>query len=439
MEKVQSLEGLKATYSTLGCKLNFAETSEIALLLEQYGIKKAGRGEKADLCVINTCAVTETAESKCRQAIHRLVKANPDAFIAVTGCSAQIHPEVLRNIEGVNLVVGAVKKNEVVERIISALNGKSGDSQSCQEDNSLQFFPACSRGDRTRYFLKVQDGCDYFCAYCTVPICRGASRNPSIESIVERAKGVAAEGGKEIVITGVNTGDFGKTTGETFFNLIKALDKVEGIDRYRISSIEPNLLTDEIIDFVAQSRAFMPHFHIPIQSGCDDVLKLMGRRYDTALFRHKIEKIKSVMPDCFIGVDTIVGMRGETDEYFEQAYDFLSSLDVSQLHVFSYSERPNTRALTIPYVVSPEVKHERSQRLLALSSEKFKTFYSQFIGKERLVLCEHSGNRLKPMNGFTDNYIRVEMDNVPSLDNKIVNVRLGSFNEKGDALIAEII
>ena len=300
------------------------------------------------------------------------------------------------------------------------------------------FSPSCSRGDRTRYFLKVQDGCDYFCSYCTIPFARGRSRNGKIEDLVAQARQAAAEGGKEIVLTGVNIGDFGKSTGETFFDLVRALDEVEGIERYRISSIEPNLLTDEIIEYVAQSRRFMPHFHIPLQSGCDEVLKLMRRRYDTALFAVKIAKIKSLMPDAFIGVDVIVGTRGETPEYFEKAYEFIKGLDVTQLHVFSYSERPGTQALKIDYVVPAQEKHARSQRLLELSDEKTKAFYARHIGGEAEVLMEKS-KAGTPMHGFTKNYIRVELAHDEKLDNHLVKVRLGDFNEDGTPLKGTIL
>jgi len=439
---------VKAAYYTLGCKLNFAETSTFGLLMQSLGVERAQKGEPADVCIINTCTVTEMANSKGRQLIHRVIKDNPGAFIAVTGCYAQMRPEDISAIPGVDLVVGAQHKDELIPRIAEALAVRRLPlAISCEQANSEQptangqqansqqaFFPACSRGDRTRYYLKVQDGCNNFCTYCTVPYARGRSRNGSIASIIEEARRVADEGGKEIVITGVNTGDFGRTTGETFIDLIRQLDQIDGIERYRISSIEPNLLTDEIIDFCARSRAFMPHFHIPLQSGCDEVLRLMHRRYDTDFFRRKIERINEIIPDCFIGVDVIVGMRGETDEYFEQAYRFMESLDVSQFHVFSYSERPGTKALDIPYKVTPQVKHERSQRLLALSSQKTHEFYSRFIGTERPVLLEHA-SRQKPMNGFTDNYIRVEFPNTPSLDNHIVSLRLTGFNAKGDALM----
>lgn len=300
------------------------------------------------------------------------------------------------------------------------------------------FAPSCSRGDRTRFFLKVQDGCDYFCSYCTIPFARGRSRNGSIDSLVAQARQAAAEGGKEIVLTGVNIGDFGKSTGETFLGLVKALDEVEGIERYRISSIEPNLLTDEIIEYVARSHRFMPHFHIPLQSGCDEVLKLMRRRYDTTLFSDKVHKIKSIMPDAFIGVDVIVGTRGETEDYFERAYEFIKGLDVTQLHVFSYSERPGTQALKIEHVVSPDEKHRRSQRLLELSDMKLRAFYTKHIGQEMSVLLERPKAGM-PMHGFTSNYIRVEVPHNDALDNQVVQVRLGDFNMDATALSGTIL
>ena len=429
------LQGKKAAYFTLGCKLNFAETSTVAQQLMRYGVIKAAKGEVADLVVVNTCSVTEVADHKCRQAIHRLVKQHPGAFVVVTGCYAQLKPQEIIETPGVDLVLGSEQKGNIIPAI---LNGMTG-AYTVKTADIKTFAESCSRGDRTRYFLKVQDGCNYYCTYCTIPMARGRSRNGSIASMVEQAERVAREGGKEIVITGVNIGDFGRTTGETFFGLVKALDQVEGIERYRISSIEPNLLTDEIIEYCAASKRFMPHFHIPLQSGCDEVLRLMHRKYDTALFRHKIEKIRSVMPDAFIGVDVIVGTRGETVEYFERAYDFMQSVDVSQYHVFSYSERPGTKALDIPHVVTPQEKHERSQRVLALSAQKTHDFYTRFIGTTRPVLLEHASLRKPFMNGFTDNYIRVEVPNRPDLDNQIVQVTLGAMNKEGDALMGELV
>ena len=428
----------KAVYYTLGCKLNFSETSTIGKILKEAGVRTARKGEVADICIVNTCSVTEVADKKCRQAIHRLAKENPGAFIVVTGCYAQLKPGQVADIEGVDLVLGAEQKGDLIKYLGDMQKREHGEAVTTASKDIRKFSPSCERGDRTRYFLKVQDGCDYFCSYCTIPFARGRSRNGSIADIVKQAEEVAAEGGKEIVITGVNTGDFGKSTGENFFDLVKALDEVDGIERYRISSIEPNLLTDEIIEFVSKSKRFMPHFHIPLQSGCDEVLKLMRRRYDTALFAEKIQNIKSLMPDAFIGVDVIVGTRGETEEYFEKAYQFIKGLDVTQLHVFSYSERPGTQALKIDHVVSPDEKHERSQRLLAISDEKTKAFYRKHIGREMKVLMEHSKEGV-PMHGFTDNYIRVELKRDNELDNRIVTVRLEGFNEDETSLVGTIV
>ena len=427
-----------AVYYTLGCKLNFSETSTIGKTLREAGVRTARKGEKADICVVNTCSVTEMADKKCRQAIHRLVKQHPGAFVVVTGCYAQLKPDAVTKIEGVDIVLGAEQKKDLLQYLGNLQKHESGEAFTTATKDIRSFVPSCSRGDRTRYFLKVQDGCDYYCSYCTIPFARGRSRNGDIASMVQQARQAAADGGKEIVLTGVNIGDFGKSTGETFFDLVKALDEVEGIERYRISSIEPNLLTDEIIEFVSTSKRFMPHFHIPLQSGSDDVLKLMRRRYDTELFASKIRKIKEVMPDAFIGVDVIVGTRGETEEFFENAYSFISGLDVTQLHVFSYSERPGTQALKIEHVVTTEEKHKRSQRLLALSDEKTIAFYERHIGQTMTALMEKS-KAGTPMHGFTDNYIRVEIDGDDSLDNQLIQVKLLEFNEDRTALKAEII
>lgn len=426
----------RAAYVTLGCKLNFAETSSLRDQLQAQGILPAVDGEEADVCIVNTCSVTETADQKCRQAIHRLHRQHPDAAIIVIGCYAQLKAGEIARMEGVDLVLGMEQKGEVPQRIHQLLARKAQlatAGAACHESVAVPtkdirtFVPSCSRGDRTRYFLKVQDGCNYYCTYCTIPIARGRSRNGSIASLVAQAEEVARQGGKEIVITGVNIGDFGRTTGETFLQLIQALDRVEGIERYRISSIEPNLMTDEIIEWCARSRAFMPHFHIPLQSGSDTVLRLMHRHYDTALFRTKVERIRQVMPDAFIGVDVIVGTRGETAECFEETYTFLESLDISQLHVFSYSERPGTKALEIPHVVSPQEKHARSQRLIALSERKHRAFCQRFVGTVRPVLWEHAREG-QPMQGFTDNYVRVEMPaDHQALDNTITSITLTDF------------
>ncbi len=428
-----------AVYYTLGCKLNFSETSTIGKKLKEAGVRNARKGEQADICVVNTCSVTEVADKKCRQAIHRLVKNHPDAFVVVTGCYAQLKPVEVSNISGVDLVLGAEQKGDILSFLGNLKKKEHGESFIVPTKDIRTFSPSCSRGDRTRYFLKVQDGCNYYCTYCTIPIARGRSRNASIKSLVEQAEQVAFEGGKEIVLTGVNIGDFGRTTGESFLDLIKELDNVEGIERFRISSIEPDLLTDEIIEFCASSRAFMPHFHIPLQSGSDEVLKLMHRHYDRSLFAAKISKIKSLMPDAFIGVDVIVGTRGETPDYFQDSYDFIRSLDLTQLHVFTYSERPGTKALNIAYTVSPQERHTRSQLLLEWSEQQTLAFYARHIGMEKTVLLEKPKPGM-PFHGFTDNYIRVEVADAKSYhDNTFVKVRLGEFNVEKTALKATII
>ncbi|MCD8310569.1 MAG: tRNA (N(6)-L-threonylcarbamoyladenosine(37)-C(2))-methylthiotransferase MtaB [Prevotellaceae bacterium] len=426
-----------AVYYTLGCKLNFAESSAVCRTLREAGIRTARKGERADICVINTCTVTETADHKCRQAIHRLVKQHPGAFVVVMGCYAQLKPDTLAQIEGVDLVLGTEQKGELLRYLGEWQKRESGEAHTSTWKEIRTFSPSCARGDRTRFFLKVQDGCDYFCSYCTIPFARGRSRNGSIASLVEQARQAAAEGGKELVLTGVNIGDFGRTTGETFIDLVKALDCVDGIERYRISSLEPNLLTEELIDYVACSRHFMPHFHLPLQAGCDEVLKLMRRRYDTALFAAKVAHIRRVIPDAFIGVDVIVGTRGETEERFEQGYRFIESLDVTQLHVFSYSERPGTQALRIEHVVTPAQKHERSRRLLALSDLKWKAFYAKHIGRVMPVLLERSKPGM-PMHGFTPNYIRVEVPRNEALDNRVMDVELTGFNADGTALMGKL-
>ncbi len=443
----------KAAYYTLGCKLNFSETSTFGQMLAEMGVTPAAKGEKADLCLINTCSVTEVADHKCRQAIHRMVRDNKGAFVVVTGCYAQLESEKVSRIEGVDLVLGSNEKARLLQFLSEAWAEKEGRQERGEATGALHayhsvhtskiktFAPSCSRGNRTRYFLKVQDGCDYFCTYCTIPYARGLSRNPTIASLVEQAEKAAAEGGKEIVLTGVNIGDFGKTTGEKFIDLVRALDRVQGIERYRISSMEPDLLSDGLIEFCAGSRAFMPHFHIPLQSGSDEVLRLMRRRYDKALFAQKVEHIKRVMPDAFIGVDVMVGCRGEKPEYFEECLAFLKSMDVTQLHVFPYSERPGTAALRIPYIVSDADKKSRSRQLLDLSEEKRMEFYRRHAGTVQEVLFEKAV-RGKAMHGFTRNYIRVELP--PSeareeYDNCIMPVRLGSFNHDKSALRAAVV
>ena len=412
-------------------------------MLEEMGVHTAVDGEKADICLINTCSVTEVADRKCRQAIRRMIKKNPGAFTVVTGCYAQLSPERICDIEGVDLVLGSNEK----ANLIGFLSEKwgSGNRESTYKVEKTRdiksFAPSCSRGNRTRFWLKVQDGCNYYCTYCTIPFARGNSRNASIASLAEQARQVVSEGGREIVLTGVNIGDFGRTTGESFLDLVRTLDSIEGIERYRISSLEPDLISDELIEFCAGSRAFMPHFHIPLQSGSDEVLRLMRRHYDTKLFAEKIYKIKELMPDAFIGVDVMVGCRGETPECFEETYRLLKSLPVTQLHVFPYSERPGTAALKIPYVVSDQDKHLRSQRLIELSNRKTEEFYTLYINKEVDVLFEKA-SRGKAMHGFTPNYVRVELPArmaSDEYDNKIVRVRLGGFNHDKSALRVEAL
>jgi threonylcarbamoyladenosine tRNA methylthiotransferase MtaB len=443
-------ENKKAAYYTLGCKLNFAETSTIGKRLAEQGIRKALPGETADICVVNTCSVTELADKKCRQAIRKISKQHPGSFVVVVGCYAQLKPEEVSRIEGVDLVLGANEKMDILEYLQNrrgeltcsppTINDFKGIAGQARNDNAFEkiavssikdvrtFIPSCSKDDRTRHFLKVQDGCDYYCSYCTIPFARGRSRNGKIVDLVKLAEEAGNEGGKEIVLTGVNIGDFGKSTGETFFDLVKALDKVESIDRFRISSIEPNLLTDEILEFVAQSQRFAPHFHIPLQSGSDEVLKLMRRKYDTELFASKIHTIKRLLPDAFIGVDVIVGVRGERDEYFEAARNFIDSLPISQLHVFTYSERPGTMALNIDYVVNPKTKQERSKQLLEISAQKTKAFYQSQIGTTHQVLFEHT-KRGDKMHGFTENYVKIEADYQIAWINKLIPVTLSGFNE----------
>nr|WP_315347835.1 tRNA (N(6)-L-threonylcarbamoyladenosine(37)-C(2))-methylthiotransferase MtaB [Hoylesella enoeca] len=443
MIDTSAFQNKTAAYFTLGCKLNFSETSTFGQMLQNMGVRTARKGEHADICLINTCSVTEVADHKCRQAIHRMVRENPHSFVVVTGCYAQLEAETVSKIEGVDLVLGSNEKANLIQFLSEAWS-RGGEKDALHEFHSVRtkdirtFAPSCSRGNRTRYFLKVQDGCNYFCTYCTIPYARGFSRNPSIASLVTQAEQAAREGGKEIVLTGVNIGDFGVTTGERFIDLVRALDQVKGIQRFRISSLEPDLLDDALIDYCAGSRAFMPHFHIPLQSGSDEVLRLMHRRYDRSLFAHKIALIKEQMPDAFIGVDVMVGSRGEKPEYFEDCYNFLASLDITQLHVFPYSERPGTSALSIPYVVNDKDKKLRSKRLLALSDEKTQAFYAKHIGRQAEVLFEKAA-RGKAMHGFTKNYIRVELP--PSMareeyDNQLIDVTLGEFNHDRSALKA---
>lgn len=455
MTDTSVFHGKTAKYMTLGCKLNFSETATFARTLYNMGVGEANAGEAADICLINTCSVTEMADHKCRQQIHKMVRENPGAVVVVTGCYAQLKSEELAQIPGVSLVLGSNEKAHLVEYLRQAMQAREADpiafATSCEGHPAFHhaektkdihsFQLSCSRGNRTRYFLKVQDGCNYFCTYCTIPYARGFSRNPSIATLVEQVKQAAAEGGKEVVITGVNIGDFGRTTGERFIDLVKALDEIEDIRRYRISSLEPDLCSDELIDYCAHSRAFMPHFHIPLQSGSDTVLRLMHRRYDAALFAHKVELIKEKMPHAFIGVDVMVGCRGETPDCFEECRSFIEGLDVTQLHVFPYSERPGTAALSIPYVVDDKEKKRRVHELLELSDQKTRAFYAHHAGTEQEVLLEKSASG-KAMHGFTRNYVRVQLPehlSKPEYDNELLTVRIGDFNADQTAMMVEDI
>ncbi len=455
MTDTSVFHGKTAKYMTLGCKLNFSETATFARTLYNMGVGEANASEAADICLINTCSVTEMADHKCRQQIHKMVRENPGAVVVVTGCYAQLKSEEIAQIPGVSLVLGSNEKAHLVEYLFQAMQAREADpiafATSCEghpafhhaekTKNIHSFQLSCSRGNRTRYFLKVQDGCNYFCTYCTIPYARGFSRNPSIATLVEQVKQAAAEGGKEVVITGVNIGDFGRTTGERFIDLVKALDEIEDIRRYRISSLEPDLCSDELIDYCAHSRAFMPHFHIPLQSGSDTVLRLMHRRYDAALFAHKVELIKEKMPHAFIGVDVMVGCRGETPDCFEECRSFIEGLDVTQLHVFPYSERPGTAALSIPYVVDDKEKKRRVHELLELSDQKTRAFYARHAGTEQEVLLEKSASG-KAMHGFTRNYVRVQLPehlSKPEYDNELLTVRIGDFNADQTAMMVEDI
>jgi threonylcarbamoyladenosine tRNA methylthiotransferase MtaB len=397
----------KIAFQTLGCKLNFAETSALGRQLKEIGFEACKTNEEADVVIINTCSVTDTADKKGRQMIHRMIKKHPHAYVVVTGCYAQLKPEEIANIEGVDLVLGANEKVVLTDFLNNIEKKQQAEYHVVRTAQIRNFRPECSADDRTRHFLKVQDGCDYYCTYCTIPFARGRSRNASIAETIEVAKKAIADGAKEIVLTGVNTGDFGRSTNETFFDLIKALDAIDADVRYRISSIEPNLLTDEIIDFVATSHHFAPHFHIPLQSGSDELLKLMHRKYDTALFAYKIDKIKQVMPNAFIGVDVMVGVRGETLELFEECKAFIESLPISQLHVFTYSERAGTKALNITPIVPINERRHRNEILQQVSEVKLKTFYDNQQGKEAVVLWEDS-KKGDQMHGFTENYVKVE-------------------------------
>lgn len=431
----------KVAYYTLGCKLNFSETSAISRSLTDNGYSKVDFSDRADYYIINTCSVTENADKKCRNIVKQAKKTNPDAKVVIIGCYAQLKPQEIATINGVDLVLGANEKFNLHEHLDNINEEEKVIAGPIKEVNF--YSEAFSYGERTRSFVKVQDGCDYFCSFCTIPLARGRSRSSSITNTVALVKKVAQTKVKEIVLTGVNIGDFGKTedgkkyTEENFYQLVKALDEIEGIERFRISSIEPNLLSSEIIEFVAQSKKFVPHFHIPLQSGSDNLLQLMRRKYNTALYRQRVAKIKEIMPHCCIGVDVIVGFPGETDEEFEKTLNFLKALDVSYLHVFTYSERANTKALNIEPVVPIPVRRERSKQLRILSEKKRRIFYSSFENKQGEVLLE-AENDEGIMYGFTKNYIKIALPYNENLINTIQKVHLSQINKRG-IMSAELI
>lgn len=430
---------LKAAYFTLGCKLNFAETSTLGKILSGKGIMRAAKGEKPDLCIVNTCSVTEMADKKGRRLIRSLATRYPEASIVVTGCYAQLKPDEVSALPGVDIVLGSNEKLLMAEYIDRWLIDRKKRTEVTPVFSISEFRPSCERGDRTRFFLKVQDGCNYFCTYCTIPYARGRSRSGVTEDLVNMAREAAAAGGKEIVITGVNIGEYGRDNGQDLFTLLRRLDEVEGIERYRISSIEPNLLTEEIIRWIAEeARAFMPHFHIPLQSGSDAVLRLMNRRYDTSLFASRISAIRTMIPNAFIGVDIIAGARGETPQEWDKSLAFAESLDVTRYHVFPYSERPGTKALLLGDIVSQEEKHRRVGLLTKLSDKKMESFMKKSLGSVRPVLWEQPSGEGR-MHGLTDNYLRVEAPLDTSLINTVTPARLISIHpDEPELIISEI-
>ncbi len=410
-------------FYTLGCKLNFSETSTIGRDLKEHGYKKVEFHEGADVYVINTCSVTDNADKKCKKIVKEALRHNPNAFVTIIGCYAQLKPHEIANIDGVDLVLGAAEKFNIHTYLGDGKKKEKAEVKEGKIKEVLAYHSSYSIGDRTRTFLKVQDGCDYFCSFCTIPLARGASRSDSIANVVKQAEEIVAQGTKEIVLTGVNTGDFGNGGEENFYLLLKALDEVKGLERLRVSSIEPNLLTDEIIEFAAKSKTIVPHFHIPLQSGSDELLKSMRRKYDTALYTSRIEKIKSLMPHCCIGVDVIIGYPGETDELFLETFNYLNALDISYLHVFTYSERVNTTAYKLPGKVPMRTRNERSKMLHILSDKKRRFFYEQQLGKSFPVLWE-AENDGDVMYGFTSNYVKVKTAYDPSFVNEIFEKKL---------------
>ena len=429
----------KVAFHTLGCKLNFSETSTIARSCEEDGYEKVAFKEHADIYVLNTCSVTENADKECKRLVRQVLKINPDAFVVIIGCFAQLKPNEIAKFEGVDLVLGATEKFKLSSYLNELSKQEGTEVHSCEIVEADFFEGAYSIGDRTRAFLKVQDGCDYKCTYCTIPLARGISRSDKLENVLSNAREISEKDIKEIVLTGVNIGDYGK--GEfgnkkhehTFLELVQELDKVSGISRLRISSIEPNLLKDETIDFVSNSSVFVPHFHIPLQSGSDELLKKMKRRYHTGLYKERVKRIKDKMPDACIGVDVIVGFPGETEEHFQETYTLLNELDISYLHVFTYSERANTQAAEMSHVIDKGVRHQRSKMLRILSAKKKRAFYEKNIGSNRTVLFEHE-NKMGYIQGFTENYVKVKVPYDPGFRNQILNVKLNDIDDDGSVL-----
>ena len=429
----------KVAFHTLGCKLNFSETSTIARSCEEDGYEKVAFKEHADIYVLNTCSVTENADKECKRLVRQVLKINPDAFVVIIGCFAQLKPNEIAKFEGVDLVLGATEKFKLPSYLNELSKQEGTEVHSCEIVEADFFEGAYSIGDRTRAFLKVQDGCDYKCTYCTIPLARGISRSDKLENVLTNAKEISEKDIKEIVLTGVNIGDYGK--GEfgnkkhehTVLELVQELDKVSGISRLRISSIEPNLLKDETIDFVSNSSVFVPHFHIPLQSGSDELLKKMKRRYLTGLYKERVKRIKHKMPDACIGVDVIVGFPGETEEHFQETYTLLNELDISYLHVFTYSERANTQAAEMSHVIDKGVRHQRSKMLRILSAKKKRAFYEKNIGSNRTVLFEHE-NKMGYIQGFTENYVKVKVPYDPGFRNQILNVKLNDIDDDGSVL-----
>ncbi len=423
-------EGKKAAFYTLGCKLNFSETSTIAGSFKEVGFERVEFSEKADVYVINTCSVTNQGDKTSRNIIRQAVRKNPDAMVIVVGCYSQLKPEEVGHIEGVDLVLGTQEKFHIPAYLNGLQKREKTEIKTTRLANINNYHKAFSWGDRTRSFLKIQDGCDYYCSFCTIPFARGRSRNDNIENTVAEAKKAVEKGFREIVLTGVNIGDFGKSTGENFLDFLKAMEKVDGLERLRLGSIEPNLLKDEIIELVAGSKVIMPHFHIPLQSGSDEILSLMKRKYSTGLFARRISKIREVVPHAFIGVDVIAGTNGETEELFQESYDFLNSLEISQLHAFTYSERSGTQALKIPWKVDVEDRKRRTQMYINLSEKKLRSFYEKHLGTSQTVLFE-SQKKGDAMAGFTENYIKVETSFDEKLENQLKTVRLQSILPNG--------